>query len=89
MEAQPVQFFQRDAAQLVNEARQVVADFLGADPAGLAFVNNATSGINAVLRSFPWSQGDEILVLDHGYPACLKTVSYVQERWETRTVVAQ
>ena len=44
-----------------------VAAFLGARGDDLVFVDNATTGANAVLRSFPFAAGDEVLVTDLGY----------------------
>ena len=51
----------------LREAAAVVAAFLGARGEDLAFIDNATSGANAVLRSFPFTAGDELLVSDLGY----------------------
>jgi isopenicillin-N epimerase len=48
-------------------AADQVAAFLGARGDDLVFVDNATTGANAVLRSFPFAPGDEILVTDLGY----------------------
>lgn len=48
-------------------AASEVATFLGAAADDLVFVDNATTGANAVLRSFPFEPGDEILVTDLGY----------------------
>jgi isopenicillin-N epimerase len=70
MEAEPVRFFLREAPGLLADARRVLADFVGADWEGLVMVPNATTGVNAVLRSIPLSAGDEILSTAHGYPAC-------------------
>ena len=44
-----------------------VAAFLGARGDDLVFVDNATTGANAVLRSFDFDEGDEVLVTDLGY----------------------
>jgi selenocysteine lyase/cysteine desulfurase len=46
-----------------------VAEFLGARGDDLVFVDNATTGVNAVLRSFDLRHGDEILLLDGCYGA--------------------
>jgi isopenicillin-N epimerase len=46
-----------------------VASFLGARGDDLVFVDNATTGLNAVLRSFPLREGDEVLVTDLAYGA--------------------
>ena len=46
-------FLQRELEGHLADARAAVGGFLGADPDGLAFVPNATTGVNAVLRSLP------------------------------------
>jgi isopenicillin-N epimerase len=43
------------------------AAFLHAGADDLVFVDNATAGANAVLRSFPLAPGDEILISDLAY----------------------
>ena len=66
IEKQPVQFFVRDLQGLLDTAREAAAAFVGADPAGFAFVPNATTGVNAILRSLQLSPGDALLVTNHG-----------------------
>ncbi len=69
MESDPVRFLARRAADALDEARDRLASFVGADPAGVVFVRNATTGVNTVLRSCSLGAGDEILLTDHGYEA--------------------
>ena len=70
LEAQPVDFFVRFLPGALDQARAGLAEFLGADPEGLGFVPNATTGVNAVLSSLRLEAGTEVLVTDHAYNAC-------------------
>lgn len=53
-----------------------VAAFLGARGEDLVFVDNITTGANAVLRSFPFAAGDEVLVHDLGYGGVIKAAEF-------------
>jgi isopenicillin-N epimerase len=88
MEREPVDFLAGTFQSRIDTARESVAIFLGADPADLVFVPNATAGANAVLRSLPFEPGDELLLTNHTYNACRKTAEYVAARTGLRIVVA-
>ena len=70
MEAAPVQFLWRHYEERLEPARAEVARFVGARPRDLVFVTNATTGVNAVLRSLKLRRGDELLTTSHDYNAC-------------------
>jgi isopenicillin-N epimerase len=60
----------------MRQAAEVVAEFLGARGDDVVFVDNATTGANAVLRSFPLAAGDEILVTDLGYGGVTQAAAF-------------
>ena len=77
------------AAPRLRAAAAEVAAFLGVGDDGLVFVDNASSGINAVLRSLPLGPGDEILVSDHGYGAINGAAAFLaRERGAAAVTVA-
>ena len=69
--------------------RRVLSNLVGAERRDLAFVRNATDGVNAVLRSFPLRRGDEVVITNHGYNACNNAVRFATQRVEALTRVAQ
>jgi isopenicillin-N epimerase len=87
MEREPVRFLTREAPLLLAEARESLGRFVGASPEDLAFVPNATTGLNAVLRSLSLAAGDELLVTDHEYNASRNALEYVAAHEGARVVV--
>ena len=88
IERRPSQFLLRELARLpgvrsweaeprLRAAAAAVARFLGAQGDDLVFVDNATAGANAVLRSLHFQPGDEILVTDHGYGGVTLVAEFV------------
>lgn len=74
MESQPDVFFRQgvmpDAGDtLLRAAALVLSGFVNGSDGELAFVENATSGVQAVLRSVPLRPGERILITDHTYNA--------------------
>jgi len=69
MERQPVEFLAGRLGGLLRAAAARLAAFVGARGEDLAFVENATAGVNTVLRSIPWRRGDELVLSSHAYPA--------------------
>jgi isopenicillin-N epimerase len=88
IEAQPASFLFRELMRvtpdepgaprlLLRQAADAVGDFLGARGDDLVFVDNASTGINAVLRSLALRPGDEIVVLDQAYGAVVLAARFV------------
>ena len=80
MESDPVNFIDGHGRELWAEAITRLSEFLNADPDGMAFVANATTGVNTVLASLKLDAGDKILVTDTTYQACRNAVDAVAER---------
>jgi len=72
LDRQPMDFFVRKYEPAWFATRQALAAFVGADARNLAFVENATSGMNVVANSFSLRPGDEVLLTDQEYGAVLR-----------------
>jgi isopenicillin-N epimerase len=68
----------------LREAAERVAEFLGVTGEGLVFVDNASSGVNAVLRSVELKAGDEILIPNLAYGGVARAAAFIaRERGAT------
>lgn len=88
MEAEPVQFLWRHYEERLEPSRRTVAKFVGARRQDMVFVSNATSGVNAVVRSLRLSHGDELLTTNHDYNACHNVLAEAARRSAARLRLA-
>lgn len=81
MEHEPVRFMKREFPAEMTKNIAKLSGFVGAKPENLVLVENATMGINAVLRSLmpSFGKGDELLTTSHVYGAVGKTLKYVSD----------
>ncbi|MBI1744933.1 aminotransferase class V-fold PLP-dependent enzyme [Candidatus Acetothermia bacterium] len=87
IERQPSRYLLRELVGLLNlpegvplrlrAAAEVIANFVGAQGRDLVFVDNATTGANAVLRSLDLKKSDEILITDLAYGAVANIAAFV------------
>jgi isopenicillin-N epimerase len=90
LEAGPTDFFTRKVARWfwgeaerpgrMAEARAALAAFVGARTDDLVFVPNATSGLNAVIRSLRLGPEDDVLATSHEYGAITRTWALIGAR---------
>lgn len=80
IDANPMGYYRRAMNDALDGARLEVARFLGADEDGVAFTQNATTGIATVLAALRLSVGDRILVTDHVYGAVLWNAQLAAQR---------
>lgn len=89
LEFATMRYFVRQWQADVDVARAAVAGFVGADPAGLVFVPNSTTGVATVLASLALRPGDELLTTDHAYRACRLALERIATAAGARVVVAE
>jgi len=89
MEAEPVQSLWRHYEEPLDASRNALAKFIGARPRDLVFVPNATTAVNAVVRSLELQPGDELLTTDHDYNACHNVLVEAAKRAGANVIIAK
>ncbi len=86
MEANPDLFVREILPGALRNAAGRLAAFLNVRAKDLVFVENATTGANAVLRSLRLRPGDEIVSTTHGYNAVRQAIRFVCSRTGAKSV---
>ncbi|ORY56810.1 pyridoxal phosphate-dependent transferase [Leucosporidium creatinivorum] len=79
-EAAPDRFMRLEYMEQLKDARRRLAEFVHCDTDDLVVVNNATTGVNDVLRSLTnsWEKGDKLLYYSTTiYNACSASLQYI------------
>lgn len=88
LESEPVDFIDRRLPALLDAARAALAGYVGCAAGDLAFVDNATTGVNLAARALALGPGDEVLTTDLEYGACDLAWEWVCRRTQARYVRA-
>lgn len=88
MERQPVHFMTKELPHQLRLAASELGKLIGARGEDLVFVDNATAGINAVVRSLSLDHADQIVTTNHVYGAVHKTLSFVCQTTGAQLVTA-
>lgn len=97
MEREPVRFFVELLPSLIDETRRDLGEFVRCDPETIVLVPNATIAAATIFHNLAEATidaprigpGDEVLVTDHEYPACLNTVRRFAARTGATVVTAR
>jgi isopenicillin-N epimerase len=69
LEADSVQFITKTGVKLLDESKQVLANFVNCPKEDLVYVTNPSWAMNVVIKSLNLKAGDEILATDQEYGA--------------------
>ena len=86
LERQPVLFLGREFYDLMHESREILGQYLNADADDLAYIPNATHGVNIIAHSLQLQPGDEILTTDQEYGACDYTWEFVSSKRDVKYI---
>jgi isopenicillin-N epimerase len=78
LEREPTDFLARRLDGAILSAREALASFVGARADDLVFAPNATTALNAVLRSLRIRPEEEVLTTRHEYGAILRTLEFIR-----------
>lgn len=84
IEAQPSRFLTTELQPLLRRTADKLGKYVGAKGEDIVFLDNATTAINAVLRSLVLFPGDEVLTTNLTYGAVMRTLEFVCDRAEAR-----
>jgi isopenicillin-N epimerase len=80
LEREPTRFIAHKLPDLLEQAREALGAFVGADANDLTFVQNATTGVNMAARALDLQPGDEVLATNLEYGACDLTWEWLCQR---------
>lgn len=90
-EARPDPFIRNDLPRLNDESRAAVAELINVPLETVVFVNNATEGVNTVLRNIIWNDDGKDVMLSFGtiYDACARAEDFVTDLYPDKVDVVE
>ncbi|MDC0216896.1 aminotransferase class V-fold PLP-dependent enzyme [Pelagibacteraceae bacterium] len=91
LETQPVKFLDqyRDFGPNMTNVRKVLSKNINSNINNLVPVVNATTGLNAIIKSLHFQKGDEILMSNHEYGALEKTWQFMETKFKIKIKIAK
>lgn len=88
VEADAMRFYLYDLWTGMDRSRAALGELINAEPSDLVFLPNATSAVATVIGNIGLRPGDEVLVTNFEYPACINNLRRACERSGATLVVA-
>lgn len=86
IERQPSEFLIEKLMPRLRDAAEGLGRYLGAQGEDIVFLDNASTAINAVLRSLVLFPGDDVLTTSQTYGAVMRTLEFVCDRADARLI---
>ncbi|KAJ7477908.1 pyridoxal phosphate-dependent transferase [Mycena galericulata] len=79
IESNPDLFVRVDQPPLITHCRTEIADFVHAKPSEIVLVRNTSHGLNTILRSFDWREGDILVTCSTTYDAMQALARFIRD----------
>lgn len=89
IEADPMQFYIYDQWEMIDRSRDALAPVIGASARDIVFVSNATNATATIVNNLSLSEGDELLVTNFEYPACVNNFRFVADKCGAKVTCAE
>ncbi|KAG2206950.1 hypothetical protein INT47_008419 [Mucor saturninus] len=85
-EQHPDRWNRFESKEIIKSNLKRLSKLVHCDDSDLIFVPNASSGVNTVLRSFPFKKGDKILHYQTVYASVDKTLAFLKDHYQVELV---
>ena len=91
LERQPVKFLDqyRDFGPNMINVREALSKKINCNVNNLVPVVNATTGLNAIIKSLHFKKGDEVIMSNHEYGALEKTWQFIKTKYKIKITIAK
>ena len=91
LENQPVKFLDqfRDFGPNMTNVRRVLSNNINSNINNIVPVVNATTGLNAIIKSLHFKKDDEVLMSNHEYGALEKTWQFIKTKYKIKIKIAK
>eukprot|EP01080_Neovahlkampfia_damariscottae_P002332 gene2332-2800_t len=83
----PLRFMTQEHPKLINQTIERVSKYINAEKEDVVLIENASAGINSVLRSTRYNKGDKILITSIGYNSVKTTLEMLKKWYKIEVVI--